>query len=634
MSNKKRKSENCEKNGKNEKNVGLKDSVKCFKLSAKLCPQFVASAFIKQFFADIIPFISIIFSYFIINALVEKAQLGYVFTLIGAMLALNLVCYTAMRVARHFLEKYESVLEYKIDAAVSKKSFYSDYAQTEDPAVLKMLQAALEGANSNGGIANLILCGAHVFGAVLKIAYSLGLIISVFVSGTGAGEGSLYNFAASPLGGAAIIALLCGSVAVSVLVSRADARAAVEVMEGNIENNRKFSYIFSVCTNYVFGKDIRIYGMNNLLMPKVRGAQADVNELWNKYSNLNIKFQCATTVASYLLLFAAYAYVGLRAYYNIISIGAVAAGVSAVTSVSSSVSTFLELLTAVKRNASYLKYYSDYLALPSAIGYGKLESVPDFMNIEFKNVSFKYPGQSVYALKNVSFKINSGEKIAFVGKNGAGKTTLIKLLLRFYPLTEGEILINGVNIEQFSRSALYDLFAAVFQDFKLFSYALKENVDCGELDENGKTSAENIEKRVVECLTGAGVYGRFKNEQKGINSVLYQNNREDGIEISGGEAQKIAIARALYKNAPAVILDEPTSALDPIAEAEVYEKFNYLIGGKTSIFVSHRMSSCRFCDRIVVFDGGSIAQLGTHDQLLKEGGAYSEMWNAQAKYYA
>lgn len=627
MSNKKQKrvkDETREKREKREKNVAVKNAFKCFKLSAKLCPQFVYSAFIKQFFADIIPFISILFSYFIINALVENAKPDYVFTLIGLMLALNLVCYALMRVGRYFLEKYENILEYKIDAAIAKKSFFADYSQIEDPAVLEMLQAAREGANSNGGIANLILCGAVLFGSALKVVYSLGLIISVFAASSGTGEGALYNFAASPLGGAAIIAMLFGSVIISALVSKADANAALKAMEQNIDGNRRFSYLFEVCATYTYGKDIRLYGMKNLLMPKFVQSKNDVNNNWNEYSNLNIKLQCITAFASYVLLFAAYAYVGLRAYYNVISIGAVAAGVSAITSVSSSVSSFLELLTSINRSASYLKYYSDYLDLPSSIGYGDVETVPETFDIEFKNVSFKYPGQEVYALKNVNLKINSGEKTALVGKNGAGKTTFVKLLLRFYPLTEGEILINGVNVERFSRESLYDLFSVVFQDFKLFSYTLKENVACGE---------EVKDDAVWGVLQKSGADKRFYKEEKGLNSVLYQNNSENGIEISGGEAQKIAIARALYKNAPAVILDEPTSALDPIAEAEVYERFNDLVGGKTSIFISHRMSSCRFCDKIIVFDGGGVAEQGTHEQLLKQNGVYSEMWNAQAQYY-
>lgn len=609
-----------------KKKAGFKDAFVCFKLSAKLCPKFVYSAFIKQFFADIIPFVSIIFSYAIINGLVENVPKSYIFTLIGSMLIANLVCYVSARTAQYFVNKYAEILEFKVDAAIAKKSFSADYSQIEDPAVLELLQAARDGANSNGGMTNLIMCGAALFGTVVKVIYSLALIIGVFSASGGSGEGALYNAVASSLGGVAVLVLLCASVVISALVSKADAKAAISAMEGNIDGNRRFSYLFEVCSNYTYGKDIRIYGMKNLLMPKVIQSKNDVNDTWSKYSDLNIKFQCLTTAVSYVLLFVAYLYVGLRAYYGIISIGAVAAGVSAVTSVGASFSLFLALVANIKRSAAYLRYYSDVINLPSSITYGKIENVPSSIDIEFKNVSFKYPGQTDYALKNVSFKINKGEKIAFVGKNGAGKTTLVKLLLRFYAVEEGEILINGANVKEYSRSALYDLFSVVFQDFKLFSYSVKENVVCG----NRACKDEDV----WACLREAGVSERFEREEKEIGSILYQNNSENGIEISGGEAQKIAVARALYKNAPAVILDEPTSALDPLAEAEVYERFNDLVGGKTSVFVSHRMSSCRFCDRIIVFEGGAVSEQGTHDELLKNRGIYYDMWTAQAKYYA
>lgn len=248
--------------------------------------------------------------------------------------------------------------------------------------------------------------------------------------------------------------------------------------------------------------------------------------------------------------------------------------------------------------------------------------------IEFSNVSFRYPGSETYALRNFSLKLNVGEKLAIVGRNGSGKTTMIKLLCRLYDPDEGVILVNGVDIRKFRQEEYVRLFSVVFQDFQLFSLMLAENV---------ATSMEYDGERVEHCLGDVGFgerLGKLDREGEGIRSYLYKDYVDSGIEISGGEAQKIAIARAVYREAPFVLLDEPTAALDPLAEAEIYSNFDRIVGGKTAIYISHRLSSCRFCRKIAVFDGGCLVQLGSHEDLLsEEDGTYAKLWNAQAQYY-
>lgn len=244
--------------------------------------------------------------------------------------------------------------------------------------------------------------------------------------------------------------------------------------------------------------------------------------------------------------------------------------------------------------------------------------------IEFKNVSFRYPGSEEYALKDFSIKLQVGEKLAIVGMNGSGKTTMIKLLCRFYDPDEGEILLNGVDIRKFRQDQYSRLFAVVFQDFELFSLPLGENV---------AASSEYDKTKVEKVLRDAGLGERLNKLEDGLDTYLYKEYA-DGVEISGGEAQKIAIARAIYKDAPFVLLDEPTAALDPISEYEVYFNFDKIIGDKTAIYISHRLSSCRFCEKIAVFHEGRLVQMGSHEELLKEcEGKYYEMWNAQAQYY-
>ncbi|MBD5532242.1 MAG: ABC transporter ATP-binding protein [Lachnospiraceae bacterium] len=247
-------------------------------------------------------------------------------------------------------------------------------------------------------------------------------------------------------------------------------------------------------------------------------------------------------------------------------------------------------------------------------------------HIAFRNVSFKYPGSKEYALKNFSLELRVGERLAIVGRNGSGKTTMIKLLCRLYDPEEGEILVNGVDIKKFRHDEYSKLFSVVFQDYVLFALMLAENI---------AVDKEYDSEKVRRCLLDAGFGERLAEMgEKGIESFLYKDYTDEGIEISGGEAQKLAIARAIYKEAPFVLLDEPTAALDPIAEAEIYHNFDKIAGEKTAIYISHRLSSCRFCDKIAVFDHGELVQTGSHEELLAdEDGVYAELWNAQAKYY-
>lgn len=218
-----------------------------------------------------------------------------------------------------------------------------------------------------------------------------------------------------------------------------------------------------------------------------------------------------------------------------------------------------------------------------------------------------------------------GERLAVVGMNGSGKTTFIKLLCRLYDPTEGVILLNGVDIRKYDYDEYLSIFSVVFQDFRLFAFSLGQNV---------AAAAEYIGEKAADCLREAGFEGRLSKMLKGLDTNLYQDFDPEGVEISGGEAQKIAIARALYKDAPFMVLDEPTAALDPVSEYEVYRKFSEISSGKTAIYISHRLASCRFCDKILVFHEGSIVQYGTHEALLVQaGGKYADQWNAQARYY-
>ena len=272
-----------------------------------------------------------------------------------------------------------------------------------------------------------------------------------------------------------------------------------------------------------------------------------------------------------------------------------------------------------------VNYYFEIVNTEDEMTYGNMVlDLSGGFDIEFKDVSFKYPGAENYALKNVNLKIKNGEHLAVVGRNGSGKTTFIKLMCRLYDVTDGEILLNGENIKEYTKDSIIKLYSVVFQDFKIFSVSLKDNV-CANSDFESD--------RFYTCLENADIKERAERLPNKENTYLYKDLDENGVEISGGEAQKLALARALYKDAPVVILDEPTAALDPIAENEIYTRFNTFVQGKTAIYISHRLSSCAFCDRIAVFDKAELVENGTHKKLIDINGTYAKLWDAQAKYY-
>lgn len=399
-----------------------------------------------------------------------------------------------------------------------------------------------------------------------------------------------------------------------------------KIFERNPKTNTFFLYYYGYVQVGKAAKDIRIYNQ----MPAIMNITSYWMSAtpWHEYYDFEGKLGGITAASNSLIGGCVYLLIGLRALSGMYGIGSVVQYVGAVTSLVDNLTAFINECARLMANSQYLAQFYEYLDLPDEKYRGSLTTEKRADNeyeIEFHNVSFKYPGTDTYALLNLSLKFRVGQRLAVVGMNGSGKTTMIKLLCRLYDPTEGEITLNGINIKKYDYTEYMSIFSVVFQDFKLFSYTLGQNV---------AASTSIDEAKAESCLQKAGFSGRLKDMPKGLDTFLYKGFDEDGMEISGGEAQKIALARALYKDAPFIVLDEPTAALDPIAESEVYSKFNEIVENKTAIYISHRLSSCRFCDDIAVFHEGRLVQRGSHEQLLADtGGKYFELWSAQAQYY-
>ena len=286
-------------------------------------------------------------------------------------------------------------------------------------------------------------------------------------------------------------------------------------------------------------------------------------------------------------------------------------------------------LTGYSETAKYIEYYNKFIAIESKFRKTGTKHITltknDSFIIEFRNVSFKYPGQTEYALENFSIIINSHEKYSIIGENGAGKSTFVKLLMRLYDPTEGIILLNGIDIKQYNYDDYLSLFAPVFQDYKLFAFTIDENIS--------SFSDDNIDKLRFSAKK-AGIDKRIMQLPKQYKTYFTKQFDDDGVDFSGGEQQKIAIARSYYRNdAIITILDEPTSALDPRAERKIYENLNDLIGDNTAFYISHRLASSRFCDKIIVIKDRHLCEFGSHNELICKKGYYMELYNLQADYY-
>lgn len=302
--------------------------------------------------------------------------------------------------------------------------------------------------------------------------------------------------------------------------------------------------------------------------------------------------------------------------------------ISAVTSFSDAVKSVITNILDIKVYGIYYDALDKYINIPDTMRENQHIPLPtgEKYTIEFRNVSFKYPGQENYALNDINIVVESGKKLSIVGENGSGKTTFIKLLCRLYDPTEGEILFNGVNIRDIDYDEYMKLYAAVFQDFKLFSFSVLENIFWDDKSEDARQKATNL-------LGELGLKDKLAALPKGIDTTVHKEFDHAGFEPSGGEAQKIAIARAMVKKAKIIVLDEPLSALDPKAEYEIFKEFDNLTKNKTAVYISHRLSTCRFCDQIAVFDHGKMIEYGTHDELIDKKGKYEELYSLQAQYY-
>jgi ATP-binding cassette subfamily B protein len=612
---------------KTEKSVGF--SVKNFRVISllwKLSKPFFFTSFLEHILRAFLPYVALYGASLLIDGISNGKSLQELLIVVYWMAGIAATGTVLQALLKAVNDSIQTKLQVSIKALLSKKTFSLSYSQCEGNETMRLVAAADEGANGSGDVGNYMVNMATLVEAITSIVFGLLFLWPLFSKVQTTTNEPLPLYLTSIWAPLTILGLVFLSTLAVGLLGLLANTISYKVMMDNVDGNRRFHYFYDISTDYEIGKDVRLYHLEPFLHKLEFDPKASVSAAWDKFSWLEGGFESIILFFNAVLACGSYLIVGLRAAYGFTSIGAVVSMVGAATLLSQGLTNFILYLGGMNLCANYLQNYFVYLKLPEAITYGdKALDLSQALTLEFKDVHFTYPGQKEETLKGLNLSIESGKRLAIVGLNGAGKTTLVKLLCRFYDPDSGEILLNGVPLKNYSQDALYSLYAVVFQDFKIFSYSLRQNIYCG---------LEGDEAKAIDALKRAGIYSRVLSFPQGLDTMLYQDNEENGVEISGGEAQKIAIARALYKDSPIIILDEPTAALDPKSEAEIYDDFAGLIKGKTAIFISHRMSSTRDSDAIAVIADGVVKELGNHKDLMKNpNGLYHQMWDAQAQYY-
>ena len=601
-----------------------KDTMSLLMFIHQLNKKMIFTCCLKSLISALLPYVYIVGGAHIIDLLIQTEYDEAILYSIG-MVVLYFIIHCLHGYLVHVKEIDSMEINRVCNASILMKSIQLDFATFEDKKNLEEFSAADYNTARQGGFGSFLISFEKLFEGMISMVISFIFVIELCVSipTSKAAYASLINVGSSiALIGAIIILLFISYLKVIKYVNTNNMR----IFNESIEVNQKYNYFGDqLFMNEVVAKDIRVYHMQEFIFHKWKKLTYESFVFRIKETQFTTNSLLSYSVLNDIVLFVSYLFVSLKAIVGAITIGSFTQYIGVFRQFNLALKNFVEALGDIQIKNSYLTYYISYVNKKNTLNTGtkKIEEMSNH-EIEFHHVSFKYPGSDVYVLKDVSCKLNSQEKVAIVGRNGAGKTTFIKLLCRLYEVSEGKITLNGIDVRDYDYDDYLNHFGVVFQDFALFSMSIKENI--------GGVNCTDDEL-VWDCLNKVGMTDKVKSYENGFDTLMY-NRMGEGVDMSGGQAQKIAIARALYKDAPFMILDEPTAALDPISEYEIYEQFNAMVKDKLSIYISHRMSSCRFCDRIFVFDDGLLVQRGSHDALIEESNSvYANLWNAQAKYY-
>lgn len=602
----------------------LKTVFAAFREMHRLEKRVIPTAVTVAVVTAIMPFVNIWFTSKIIDLLGNAADIKTLAVYIGLAVGINAVLFFANYYLGDMQFVYRSLMYNKELQRISSKLLDIEYQKLENSKFKELVHKHSEAQDRVfSSFVQLVWMMRDFISGALTLIISVVIITPLLKIGFMKTGNSFFErpaFILTIFGAIAVMAVII--LVVAVKMNKAWFKASDEYSR----LDRIFYYFLNMFSDYNTGKEIRIYKEQELIKYTATDKLLTDGEKILKKASANTARQSSfVAILGALVGFGIYLFIGVKGLYGLFGIGSLVLYCGAFMQIIGGIMKMAVTFGKTAEMVPLVNYYFEIVNTENEMTYGnKTLDLSNGFNIEFKNVSFKYPGTDNYALQNVNLSIKNGEHLAVVGRNGSGKTTFIKLMCRLYDVTDGEILINGVNIKEYTKESIINLYSVVFQDFKIFSVSLKDNICAGSTLDNNK---------LYSCLESANIADRTRKMPEKENTYLYKDLDKSGVEISGGEAQKLALARALYKDAPVVVLDEPTAALDPIAENEIYSRFNSFVENKTAIYISHRLSSCVFCDKVAVFDKSRLVENGTHKELLSADGKYFELWNAQAKYY-
>ena len=584
---------------------------------------------LSELLPQIATYISAYYSGKVITALTENAPFAVPFRYALLAVSAVLLLWFVRRLLMRELMTLRRSSYFRREAMLTRKALSLDYAQVVNADVAALLGRVEDNSDLFMGLASQGRNVSLILSNLFSVWIALGMASGMVMGHADAELSGILKLANSPLFGVLFAVFVLTLITLSILSNDAAVKRRFKAHESRGKINAVWKYYYNrVLNESSSGEDIRIYHEKPMIYEEMRDRVfTAVQQIHRVFLRTDCTFGIISTVVTAVLGGAVYLFVGLKSLAGAFGAGKVVEYYAVLTQMIAAFSTVAREIGMLRSNRIHLQEDLSFFDLRSDMRSGSRTTADlDLRHVEFAfhNVSFRYPDTEPLVLDHLSLTIRSGERLAVVGRNGSGKSTMIKLLCRLYDPTEGVITVNGVDIRELDYAEYLKLFGIVFQDFTLLSFPIGENVACG-------TAYD--EEKVWRCLDMAGLGERVRQMPKGLSQSVTKLYEQDGVDLSGGEAQKLAIARALYKDAPFVILDEPTAALDPKSESEIYARFDEMSGGRTAVYISHRMSSCRFCDRIAVFENGQVVEQGTHDDLLENGGAYAALWNAQAQHY-
>lgn len=593
-----------------------------FGIICKTSPQYLAYNILFLIMNILSPYFALYMSAALVNELAGQCDGKRLAALAGITVLGQFAINAVKRMVLAARNAWMEVLQTQEELYLADRMHGMEYEHLENPEVTLLREKIFGAMNAtSSGLMSLYWISGSLITNVVDLVASAALTFSMFRVVKGVEVSGFLAFANSYWCTVLLTGILLAHGFLTVRFTKERTEKEMKELSGVAESN---AYLFQVMG--MRGEDIMIFDLKKAM---AKAHEKRVKAPWMvKWNRIAVRYGIIGILQGLIPDLAVFLVTAAKAFLGMFGIGNFVLYRGTVKRFIHAVSELVSELTRLRENNQYLEQVYQFLDLPDDMYHGTLavEKRDDIdYEVEFRDVSFRYPGTDVWVLKHVDMKFKIGDKLAIVGENGSGKTTFIKLLCRLYDPTEGEILLNGINITRYRYDEYMSLFSVVFQDYQLFQFSLAANVS-GALDYDGE--------KVRKCLIQAGFGDKLAQLEKGIDTVLGRDYENDGVDLSGGEEQKVALARALYKDAPFMVLDEPTAALDPLAEAAVYENFQRIVVDKTAVFISHRLSSCRFCDDVAVFHKGRLVQHGRHDDLVAQEGKYQELWSAQAQYYA